>query len=304
MRFELSDEQEGLRRSVRRVLDAGGDPWTQLGLGGLLDAGCGWVEVAAVQEELGRALATSPFFATVGLAGAALRCAGRVDLLGERTATLVVDPRHVVDGDTAELLIVAGDDAVYAIEAARVTRRRLATLDDTRPLAEVEVGAAPGERIGDRAILDRALALASIALAAEQVGVAARCLELSVEYAKVRHQFGRPIGSFQAIQHACADMFVLVESARSAAWYAAWAADQDDPDLPTIAAVAAATCGEAAFRVAGEAIQVHGGIGFTWEHPAHRYFKRARAARALLGTPDHHREQVARRIIDDGSPLL
>ncbi|MCA9680270.1 MAG: hypothetical protein KC464_34900, partial [Myxococcales bacterium] len=116
------------------------------------------------------------------------------------------------------------------------------------------------------------------------------------DYAKVRHQFGRPIGSFQAVQHACADMFVAVESARSAAYHAGWAADQDLPALAEVAAATSAFCGDAFFRVAGDTIQVHGGIGFTWEHDAHLYFKRARASRALLGAPASQRERVAHHL--------
>ncbi|MFD0535864.1 acyl-CoA dehydrogenase family protein [Actinomadura luteofluorescens] len=132
-----------------------------------------------------------------------------------------------------------------------------------------------------------------MALAAEQLGGAQRTLDMTVEYAKVRHQFGRPIGSFQAVKHRCADMFVLVESARSAVLNAAAAADESPDELLAAAALAQAYCSEAFFHTAGEAIQLHGGIGFTWEHDAHLYFKRARSSRELFGSPDRHRERLA-----------
>ncbi len=329
MRFAFTDEQVGLRRSVRKVLELHGGVgaarramqselghdgalWSRLagdlGLAGLViperlgGAGLGWVEVAAVSEELGATLAPVPFFSTVCLATSVLLACNADDALAAiargETGALVLGraSRHVVDGHTADLLVVATDDGVFVVrgDARGVRRRRIATVDPTRTLAEVHIDAsAPLERVGDRADLD----LARVALAAEQVGGAQRCLELSVEYAVVRQQFGRPIGSFQAIQHTCADMFVLVESARSAAYHAAWTADHDPAGLAAAAATAAAYCGDAFHRSAGDTIQVHGGIGFTWEHDAHLYWKRARADRALLGTPSAQRERIAEMIL-------
>jgi alkylation response protein AidB-like acyl-CoA dehydrogenase len=130
-------------------------------------------------------------------------------------------------------------------------------------------------------------------LGAEQLGGAARALEQAVEYAGVRHQFGRPIGSFQAIKHICADMLVDVEFARSAASHALWAADHDAGELPVAAALAQAYCSDAYVRVAGQNIQVHGGIGFTWEHPAHLYLKRAKSSQLLFGDAAWHRAKLA-----------
>jgi alkylation response protein AidB-like acyl-CoA dehydrogenase len=332
MRFAFGDEQEELRRSVRRALDAhggisaarkvlGGELghdgalWSvlakDLGLAGLIipeehgGAGLGWTEVAAVLEELGRTLAPVPFFSTVCLGTNALVACGAHAYLpaiasGDRTATLAFrdDARFVVDGDTADIVVLVEGDGIYVTEDAH--RRRLPTVDQTRPLAEILGGTRT--RIGSREQLDGILDRARIALAAEQVGGAQRCLDLAVDYAKVRHQFGKPIGSFQAIQHACAEMFLLVESARSAAYYAAWAADHGaHTDLAQTAATAAAYCSDAFFRVAGDAIQVHGGIGFTWEHDCHLFFKRARASRSLLGAPDHHRERVATALLGEGA---
>ncbi|HUQ07742.1 MAG TPA: acyl-CoA dehydrogenase family protein [Kofleriaceae bacterium] len=229
--------------------------------------------------------------------------------------------RFVLDGHAADLLLVVARDpgttgasglALYEVPAGAsgLRRHRLPTMDATRALAEVvlsDVRVPAASRLGDASsstggwpAIARALARGHVALAAEQVGGAQRCLDLGVEYAKVRHQFGRPIGSFQAIQHNLAELFVLVESARSAAYYAGWAADHaTDDEADETAACAAAFCADAFFHCAAETIQVHGGIGFTWEHDAHLYFKRARAGKTLLGTPADHRESIARRIFEE-----
>jgi alkylation response protein AidB-like acyl-CoA dehydrogenase len=145
-------------------------------------------------------------------------------------------------------------------------------------------------------IVAHALDLAAIALAAEQVGGAQRCLDLSVAYAKQRVQFGRAIGGFQAIKHKCADMMVRVETARSAVYYAACVAAEDRSELGVAASLAKAYCSEAYYFCAAESIQIFGGIGFTWEYDPHLYFKRARASESLLGTPAWHRERVAKAI--------
>jgi alkylation response protein AidB-like acyl-CoA dehydrogenase len=144
--------------------------------------------------------------------------------------------------------------------------------------------------------LQATLTRAVVALAFEQVGGAQRCLEMSVEYAKQRVQFGRPIGSFQAIKHKCADMLVDVESAKSAAYYAGWAVTAGDDEVAIVAPLAKSFCSEAYFRCAAENIQIHGGIGFTWEHDAHLYFKRAKTDELLFGTPAQHRAVLADRL--------
>ena len=212
----------------------------------------------------------------------------------------------VVDGHTADVVLVAarapGGLSVFAVEggAGGVERLPVPQLDQTRKLARLELSAAPARLVGEEGDADgwlpRALDLAAVALAAEQVGGAQRCLDMSVDYAKSRHQFGRPIGSFQAIKHRCADMLLRVESARAAASYAAWAAAEGSEELPAVASLARAYCSEAYSWVAGETIQVHGGIGFTWEHDAHLYFKRAKASELLLGDPARHRELLLQRI--------
>jgi alkylation response protein AidB-like acyl-CoA dehydrogenase len=179
-------------------------------------------------------------------------------------------------------------------------RTPLPALDQTRKLARLEFGRTPARLIGENGGawpgLSRALDLAVIALAAEEVGGAQRCLDMSVDYSKLRYQFGRPIGSFQAIKHRCADMLLQVESARSAAQYAAFAVAEDSAEVPAMASLSKATCSDAYFYNAAENIQVHGGIGFTWDHDAHLYFKRAKSSQLFLGDSAYHREQLALRI--------
>jgi len=221
---------------------------------------------------------------------------------------------YVLDGHTADLVVVAaraenskGAEGVSLFlapgDADGLKRAWLPTMDQTRRLASIELrdlvvppDALLGEEGRGWSLCERTLDLARIALAAEQVGAAEMCLEMSVEYAKVRKQFGRPIGSFQAIKHKCADMLMMVESARSAAFYASALAGQGEPDLQEAASSAKAFCSDTFFHCAAENIQIHGGIGFTWEHAAHMYFKRAKSAEVLLGTPSCHRERVAKRM--------
>jgi alkylation response protein AidB-like acyl-CoA dehydrogenase len=211
--------------------------------------------------------------------------------------------RFVLDGHIADLILVAArTDAglsLFAVDggAAGLTKASLSTMDQTRKQAELTFADTPATLIGTdggaTAGLEKTLQLAAVALAAEQVGGAQRCLENSVAYAKERIQFGRPIGSFQAIKHKCADILLEVESAKSAAYYAGWAAAEDNDELPVVASLAKSYCSDAYFHAAGENIQIHGGIGFTWEHHAHLYFKRAKSSELFLGDPAYHREILA-----------
>jgi alkylation response protein AidB-like acyl-CoA dehydrogenase len=367
--FGFSEEQEELRRSVRRFLEdkspvaevrrlmettEGYDPavWSQmanqLGLQSLAipeehgGAGFGYVELGIVFEEMGRALLCAPYFSTVALAANALLSSGDEAAMksylpgiasGETIATLaltedsgqwgaesvtcsarpegdsyVLDGHKmfVIDGHVANLILVVARSengvSLFAVEsdAAGLTRTALQTMDQTRKQARLEFAATPARLVGTEgdgaAIVSRTLDLAAVALAAEQVGGAQRVLEMSVEYAKTRIQFGRPIGSFQAIKHKCADMLLEVESAKSAAYYAEWAAAEGSDELPVVASLAKAYCSEAYFHAAAENIQIHGGIGFTWEHDAHLYFKRAKSSELILGDPSYHRELLAQRI--------
>jgi len=145
-------------------------------------------------------------------------------------------------------------------------------------------------------LLEGLLRRGAVGAAAEMLGAARRCLDMAVGYAKVREQFGQPIGSFQAIRHKCAEMLLEVENSHSAVYYAAWALDAGAEDGPLAASVAKAYVGDAARRVCGEAIQVHGGIGFTWEYDLHLYFKRAKALEAMYGDAEYHRELIVRHV--------
>ena len=214
---------------------------------------------------------------------------------------------QVVDGGIADVLLVAArvsdGVALYAVdtEVAGVQRTPLATLDLTRSEANVTFSDAPAQVIAGpdetARILDYALQVGAALLAVEQVGAAQHLLDLSVEYAKSRLQFGRPIGSFQGVKHRLADLLVDVEHARSTAYHAIWALTDgsDDPALAT--SVAQAVCSAALSHVATDAIQVHGGIGFTWEHQAHLY-KRAATDAVLLGGAEKHRDRVAAMVLD------
>jgi alkylation response protein AidB-like acyl-CoA dehydrogenase len=222
------------------------------------------------------------------------------------TWTLSGTKSFVLDGHTADLILVAARTgagvSIFAVDgdAPGLTRIPLSTMDQTRKQAKLELDGVEGRLVGtDGAgwdVLSTVLDLAAVGLAAEQVGGAQRCLDMSVEYAKVRVQFGRPIGSFQAIKHKCADMLLEVESAKSAAYYAAWCASEMNDELPSVASLAKAYFSDAYFHAAAENIQIHGGIGFTWEHPAHLYFKRAKSSELLFGDPTYHRELLAQRI--------
>jgi alkylation response protein AidB-like acyl-CoA dehydrogenase len=212
----------------------------------------------------------------------------------------------VLDGHVADLLLVVARTAngisLFAVDgdAPGVTRELLPTLDLTRKQAKVTFEGVAARLIGSEGnvwpTIERVLQLATVALAAEQVGGAQFVLDSAVDYAKLRIQFGRPIGSFQAIKHKCANMLLAVETARSAAYYAASCANESHEDFPLVASLAKAYCSEAYLQAATDNIQIHGGIGFTWEHSAHLYFKRAQTSAVLLGSPVHHRELVADRL--------
>ncbi|MDE3007841.1 MAG: acyl-CoA/acyl-ACP dehydrogenase [Acidobacteriota bacterium] len=369
MNFGFSEEQEELRKMVRRFLEEkspetevrrlmatedGYDPavWEQmakeLALQGLGipetygGQGFGPVELYVVFEEMGAALLCSPYFSSVALAANALLHVGteenRATYLpdiasGETIATLALTDdagqwdlsttsttasqvngawtisgvrSFVTDGALASLILVPAMTpaglSLFAVQgdADGLSRDRLPTMDQTRKQSRLVLTNTPATLIGEAggalAGLETTLQLAAAALAAEQVGGAQRVLNNSVAYAKERVQFGRPIGSFQAIKHKCADMLLDVESAKSAAYYAAYCAQELNDELPIAASLAKSFCSEAYFHCAAENIQIHGGIGFTWEHHAHLYFKRAKSSELFLGDPAYHRELLAQRL--------
>lgn len=302
-----------------------------LGLAGLLvpedrsGHGASAREAAVVLEELGRTVAPVPFL-TSAVVATTLLLATESDLLaqvarGERTVALLIPWSTAPDGPIpalsatggridgvvtnvagaleADLLLVpvsAGDGvAVYAVDVADATVTPVVSLDMTRQLANVTLEGVTGELVlGDgESAIRRALVTGAALLASEQVGLARWCLETTVAYLKERRQFGRVLGGFQALKHRLADLYTGVESATAAARYAAAALAADDPDAPVAAAVAQAYCGDLAVLAAEEAVQLHAGIGMTWEHPAHLYLKRAKSDQIALGTPGRHRSRLA-----------
>jgi alkylation response protein AidB-like acyl-CoA dehydrogenase len=308
------DEPRGYDEKLWQVLCA------QIGVAALAiperfgGAGAGPRESALVSEELGRTLTPSPLLGSAVLAAQLLLALGDDEAnervlprIAEGTAAAVAwagtegrwDPaesgihrdgelltgtaHYVLDGDHAELLLAVADGAVYEVDPAEAERVHSPTMDLTRRLARVTLNGARGTRIGPAdatAALTAACGHAVVALANEQVGAAARIFELTVQYTKDRQQFGRPIGSFQALKHRMADLHVRLESARSAAYAAA--------DGALHPSAAKAYCSEAFATIAAEAIQLHGGIAITWEHDAHLYFKRAHGSTELFGAPDEH----------------
>ncbi|WP_084957722.1 acyl-CoA dehydrogenase family protein [Thermoactinospora rubra] len=313
-----SRPREGYDPAVYRRL--GGE----LGLSGLIvpeeygGAGAGYAELAVVLEETGAALLPGPFLATV-FATIALTRVPDKELLtaiaeGRLVATVAQPPRdedvrlegdriagtlgRVLGGMEADVLVVpaaSGDEIVMAaveLDDPGVSRTELATLDITRGQAGVRLDGARARVLGPRpreGILDRMC----VALAAEQLGVMRAALEAIVAYAKVRAAFGRLIGSYQGVKFKLADMHCQVEQAESIVRYAAWAADESPGELPKAAALAQAYVGRACFEVARDHLLLHGGIGFTWEHDAHLYYKRAKADEVMLGPPRVHRTRLA-----------
>lgn len=303
-------------------------------LGGM---GLGLVEMAVAAEEMGRALLPGPYFSTVFVAGALLNAIpqGRHRLKaiceGHARATLALleesacwEPASVgmvfkngrlsgtkllvPDAATADLLLCVARSSQELVvaqvcnSARGITIRRMPSIDRTRQLYSVEFDDAPAEVLarGDQAqaALDRAMDIATVALVAEMVGGMQRIMELSVEYAKTRKQFGKPIGQFQSVQHQCADMLLLTESSRSAAYYAAWALNENSADARTAVSVAKSYASEAYREVGNRGIQVHGGMGFTWENDIHLYYRRAKASEIAFGDAAFHRERIASAVVD------
>jgi alkylation response protein AidB-like acyl-CoA dehydrogenase len=288
-------------------------------------------EAAVVLEELGRAVAPVPYLGSAVVATAVLHAAGDAALLtelatGAATAALAVpfatgpapatepttEPtvaaergaltgtvRGVVDALAADLLLVPAADGLYAVPAGAdgLGRHPLVSLDLTRPLCDLTLAGAAGRRVAAGAEAQQAVAAGLTAgaalLASEQLGVAQWCLESTVEYVRTRYQFGRPVGSFQALRHRLADLWVELAQARAVARHAAACVASGDPDTPVATALAQAFCGPVAVHAAEECVQLHGGIGFTWEHPAHLYLKRAKSAAIGFGTADRHRASLA-----------
>ncbi|KOY54161.1 MULTISPECIES: acyl-CoA dehydrogenase family protein [unclassified Streptomyces] len=260
----------------------------------LLGLGCEAPEVALLLAELaaGRQVC-APALPLTQAPGAPLPGAVRDTGGGALTGTV----GSVADAVAADVLLVLADTGLYAVPAAEAALSPLVPLDLTRPLATVTLEGAAGTRLADPATARAAIAGALLSgaglLASEQVGLAEWCLTETVRHVRGRHQFNRPVGSFQALKHRLAQLWLDVASARAAARAAADALATGAPDAPLTVAVAQAYCSGVAVRAAEECVQLHGGIGMTWEHPAHLYLKRAKAGSLALGTPGHHHALVA-----------
>jgi alkylation response protein AidB-like acyl-CoA dehydrogenase len=330
MNFDFTAEQSALRDTVRGYLSRSDDPqWSvlagQLGLAGIAvpercgGAGASLVEVAVVVEEAGRALLCLPYLSTVA-AAAAVEADLAGDLLagiasGATVAVLALDgpatarrdgagyrldgvKRHVLDGGHADVAVVAADcdgrPGLYAVRAGDLDCQAHPTLDQTRGQATLTLAGSPGVLAGaDPHAVGRAVDLVRALLAVESLGVAGASLAMTVAHLRDRRQFGVALAAFQALRHRVADLAVAVQAATSAAWYAVRVADTGE--FPVAAPLAKLCATETAYAVTAESIQLHGGIGFTWEHPAHRYFKRATANRLLYGDPVALRRLVGAR---------
>jgi alkylation response protein AidB-like acyl-CoA dehydrogenase len=303
-------------------------------------AGASAREAAVVLEELGRSVAPVPFFSSSVVATTVLLASapgGAADELltglaaGERTAALVLplstgpgeetpgfstdggrisgSARSVAGAIEADVLLVpvttAGGTAVYAVPASDARIEPVVSLDMTRQLADVTLEGVAGQELlgaGEGAdAVRRGLEVGAALLASEQYGVAQWCLTTTIAYLKDRRQFGRVVGGYQALKHRLADLYAAVESAGAAARYAAAATAEGDPDTVVATAVAQSFCSDVAVKAAEEAVQLHGGIGMTWEHPAHLYLKRAKADQIALGTPAAHRARLA-ELVDLPAP--
>jgi alkylation response protein AidB-like acyl-CoA dehydrogenase len=294
--------------------------------------GLGKVELILLMEEMGRALLPGPLFSTVALAGSALDWMATPDqkkryltpiCSGEARSTLAMledtaswnvtdiqmaapngkltgEKLFVPDAVVADFMIVVARDGVFLVDAkaAGIEIQPMDAMDQTRKLYSVRFDNTPAEKLGNAGGLARPLDIAAAALVAEMVGGMQRTLDITVEYAKMRKQFGKPIGMFQAVQHQCADMYLETESARSAVYYAAWALEENTPDAAVAVSIAKMYASDAGRTVGGRGIQIHGGMGFTWENDLHLYYKRAKASETAFGDSTWHRERIARLVID------
>jgi alkylation response protein AidB-like acyl-CoA dehydrogenase len=327
MNFDFTDDQQAIKRTANELLAArfkpehvrelaeaeryDDDAWkemSELGWAGIFideehgGQGLGVVELVILMEELGYALAPVPFLSNAA-AGLALQFAGTDEqkerwlpgiASGEARGTVGVlrdgEARLVPDADSAEVIVlISPDGSTTVVEASAADVEPFETMDRTRRYARVR--AEGGEPLGGDHLA--AAERIATALAAETVGVAQKAMEMAVEYARERKQFGRPIGSYQAVSHRCAQMLLEVEGSRSAAYYAGWCADSEPDSLPAAASMAKAYSSDAGWRVCGSSLQVHGGIGFTWEHDLHFYLKRAKTNAMLYGSAREHRERLA-----------
>jgi alkylation response protein AidB-like acyl-CoA dehydrogenase len=310
---------------VRAVVEAGGgldrklwdamleQGWTGIGVpetrGGL---GLGWVELAVLIEQVGSHVAPAPILQQVVALEVLVRSGSPLVpgvLSGDRVAAVSFTPvrareangewflegttEPVVYGPSADLVIVRTEQAVFAVDLDGARPVAEAAMDRTRELGWLRFDATPARRLGGEDLVNLLVDVGALAYAAELLGIGSAALDLAVAYAKERQQFGRPIGSFQAVKHRCADMLVDVEGMRSAVYYAAWCIAADDRDRSVAASTAKTWCSDAGRRVTASCLQVHGGVGFTWESDVHLYLKRAQLDEVSFGDAVFHRSRLA-----------
>lgn len=297
--------------------------------------GLGVVELILFMEEAGYAHLPGPFFSTVALAGAVIESVASPEqkkkylskiASGDARATLAAleataswDPAElqmaaasgkltgeklfVTDAAVADFIVVLARNGVFLVDAKApgVGIEAMNGLDLGRKIYSVEFDNTPAEKLGSGEGLERGLAIATVAVSAELVGGMQRTLDITVAYAKTRKQFGKPIGIYQAVQHQCSDMYLETESSRSATYYAAWALQENADDAAAAVAIAKMYASDASRTVGNRGIQVHGGMGFTWENDLHLYYRRAKASETMLGDATFHRERIARLVIDGGA---
>jgi alkylation response protein AidB-like acyl-CoA dehydrogenase len=326
MNFDFTDDQDAIKRTAHEFLEAhfklehvrelaeskayDEDAWKEmceLGWAGIFigeehgGQELGTVELIILLEELGYALAPVPFLSNAA-AGLALQFAGSDEqkarwlpglASGELRGTVgrweEGEARLVPDAEAADLIVLAGPEQGFALERSSADVEPFEALDATRRFGRVRADGGDPLQGDPEPVLDRICA----AIAAENVGVAQRAMEMGVDYARERKQFDRPIGSYQAVSHRCAQMLLEVEGSRSAVYYAAWCADAEPESLPRAASMAKAYASDAGWRVCSSSLQVHGGIGFTWEHDLHFFLKRAKTNALMFGSAAEHRERVA-----------
>jgi alkylation response protein AidB-like acyl-CoA dehydrogenase len=299
--------------------------------------GLGKVELILLLEEAGYALLPGPFFSTVALAGpvidalatpaqkkkylepiaagkarstvALVEADGSWDTSGLQLSAngdkITGAKLFVTDAAVADFIVVVGRNGVFMVDskAPGLRIQPMKGMDITRKICSVEFSSTPAEKLGGNGSLAKALDVATSALCAEMVGGMQRTLETTINYAKTRKQFGKPIGIFQAVQHLCADMYLETESSRSAIYYAAWALEENTADASLAVGVAKMYASDACRTVGNRGIQVHGGMGFTWENDLHLYYRRAKASETMLGDATFHRERIAKLVIDSAADV-
>lgn len=324
MRFDFTEDQHEIKRTAKDLLTSRSTPdkqreaaesgeydqelWrelAELGWPGVAvdeqhgGGGLGYVELAGLLEESGYALLNGPFLSSA-MCAAAITEAGSPEqkqawlgrlAAGEATGAFGIAGEIVADAAAADVLVIADRESGTLKLFTKAGIQVLGTIDPTRRYSRPEPDPSAGKQMPGDA--QPALDLAAVLVSAELVGICRRALDMTLEYVKDRRQFGRPVGSFQAVQHRCAQMLLHTEGARATTYFAAWAADADRDRLPEAASLAKSSASKAGIEVTGSAIQAHGGIGFTWEADVHWFYKRAQLDAAFLGGSSFHNQRLS-----------